>query len=127
MTELEELIRREHQAPVIGTLAYILFGPIMWALQLGIVYGGHTVICTSGAPAGFAQIIVLAITAFAALTLLAFLLGQRHAARFFGLLEETAGRRTYDSLSRIIGILSMIAIIWAGGTALLVTACVQGR
>ena len=127
MNELDDLIRRKHQAPVIGALVYILFGPILWVLQLAAVYGGHTLLCTGGAPLDLARLMVLATTIVAALILLAFLVAQRRAARFFGLLEDTSGRRTYDSLSRMIGILSMIAIIWAGGAALVVTACMQAR
>jgi hypothetical protein len=127
VSQLNELVRRKHQAPAAGTLAYILFGPILWGLQLIIIYAGHTLICTSGLPGSFARIMVLAVTAIAALVLLAFLSGQRPAGRFFGLVEDTPGRHTYDGVARTLGILAMVAIIWAGGTALVVASCVQAR
>ena len=127
MSELDPGIRRRHRAPATGTLAYILFGPILWGLQLFFIYAGHTLICAAGLQAGGGRIMVLAVTAVAALVLLAFLVGQRFAAGFFGLLEDTPGRRTYDSVSRTIGALAMIAIVWAGGAALVVASCVQAR
>jgi hypothetical protein len=127
MTELKELVQRQHQASAVGTLTYILFGLILWGLQLSAVYGGHTLICTSGLAGSLSQVMVLAVTAVAALVLFAFLIGQHAAARLFGLRDDTAGRRTYDRLSRIIGMLAMVAIIWTGGTALVVASCLQAR
>ena len=127
MGEHSDPMRRKDQASAIGTLAYMLFGPILWGLQLTIIYAGHTLMCAVDLPGSLVRIMVLAVTAVIALVLLAFLLGQGSAARFFGLPEHSAGRRTYDSVSRTMGILATVAIIWAGGTALVVASCVQAR
>ena len=127
MNERGDPVPPKDQAPAVGTLVYILFGPLLWGLQLAAIYAGHTLMCAVGLPGGVTRVMVLAVTAVVALVLLAFLIRQRFAARFFGLLDHTAGRRTYDSVSRTIGILALIAIAWAGGTVLVVASCVQAR
>lgn len=127
MSELEELVHKSRLAPAVGTLTYILFGPLLWSLQLTMVYGGHTLICTGGMPDAFGRLLVLAVSIALALVLVAFLFAHGAAARMFGLSGDTSGRLTYDRLSRLISYLALIAILWTGATALVVTACVQGR
>jgi hypothetical protein len=36
-------------------------------------------------------------------------------------------RRVYDRFARAVAVLATVAILWTGATALLVTACTQGR
>ena len=60
MTELNNLICKKHLASAVGTLTYILVGPLLWAIQLTTVYGGHTLVCTDGIPNGLGRLLVLA-------------------------------------------------------------------
>ena len=128
MSSVEEAEAAKKSGPsTTGTLLYILAGPINWALQFTAVYGGHTLACALGASAALATAMLIALTAAAAFAMVLFLLMQDRAARLSGLRENTAGRRSYDLTARVLAFLSLVAIIWTGGTALLLDACVQGR
>ena len=104
-----------------------MFGLLLWVFQLTVIYGGHVLACSQGGPAGLAVRIVYGATAVAALLLLCFVVWQGRAARLLGLTPAMADRRTYDRIALLIGVLSGIAILWTGATAIVVAACEQAR
>ncbi|MDN3722028.1 hypothetical protein QW131_29680 [Roseibium salinum] len=104
-----------------------MFGPLVWAGHLTIVYGGHTLLCLRGELAGVADVYVLTITAAAVLILGAFVFRIASWERVMGLLTGEDANRTTRRTARLLAILSLIAVLWSGATVGLVAACVQGR
>jgi hypothetical protein len=127
MSDPNRLLRETASPSTVGTLTYIMFGLLLWVLQLTVIYGGHVLVCSRSAPAELAGWIVYGATAVAALLLLGFVVWQSRAARLLGLTSAMADRRTYDRIALMIGALSGIAILWTGATAIVVTACEQAR
>ncbi|MGE0233033.1 MAG: hypothetical protein AB7O39_16070 [Flavobacteriaceae bacterium] len=111
----------------VGTLAFINAGPIIWAIHLTLIYGGHTLLCTPLQMREIAGPYVLAVTAAALLALGAFLLRPHFWASACGLPPTTADRPQYDSLARLLATLGVVAVAWAGATAFFLSACVAAR
>jgi hypothetical protein len=119
---------RDHARPsATGALAYLTLGPIIWAVQLTVVYGGHTLLCDAGAPPASSVTLVAATTAAAVLAVLAALLFRPALARRAGLGPDTSGRRTLEALARLLDLLSLIAIVWSGSAAAVLQACAAAR
>lgn len=115
------------QPSTTGTLFYLLFGLIVWAAQLTLLYGAHTLVCALGASTAINTVIVGSVTIIAAAALLLLLLFQNRAARICGLPPRAEDRGTYDAITRTVCLLSLIAVFWTGMTAVIIEACAQGR
>ncbi len=85
MNAWNHFFRTGTRASIVGTLAYMLFGPLTWAVQLTLVYGGHTLTCATGGGAALADWIVIAVSLVAALVVVVFLLMQDSMADVLGL------------------------------------------
>jgi hypothetical protein len=111
----------------IGTLAFILWGMIVWGLQFSASYAGHTLLCRIGAPAGTSALMVaaLAILAVAAIAPVAFF--PRAMARLAGIVMTDADRAHILTIGRVIAILSIIAAIWTATGIFLIGQCELGR
>lgn len=127
MSRTEDIVAEKSGPSTVGTLLYILAGLLAWALQFTAVYGGHTLVCALGASPALASAMVIVVTAATAVALALFLLMQDRSAWFFGLHEDTAGRASYDTISRLVGFLSLVAILWTGATVFVLNSCIQGR
>lgn len=110
-----------------GTLVFLMFGPLVWAGHLTLVYGGHTLVCLRGGMADAAGMYVLAVTVVAVLIVCSFIFQLERWARAMGLLTGEDANRTTHRIARLLAILSLIAVLWSGATVGLVSACVQGR
>lgn len=124
---LDELRNPEKGPGTVRTLVYIMIGPILWGLHFTVVYCGHTLACLFGFSESAILLGVVILTAAAGLVLVAALVMQDAFARLLGIGPEAAGRRTYDSFSRIAGLLSLVALVWTGSTVVILGSCVQGR
>jgi hypothetical protein len=101
---------------------WLLFGPAVWAVHFTLLYGAHTLLCAlaGGAATRVVPLVVITATA-AALAILTVPLVR----------APTSYRRPPpDPVSAFIRsttvwllVLSVIAVLWAGATALIVTAC----
>lgn len=111
-----------------STLFFITFGPLVWAGQLTLLYGGHTLICFYGGAALLADLLVIGISMPLALMLLVFIARPDRSARALQMrnLPPTRGR-PIGSIARLLAVLSLVAVLWTGSTAWLVSACTQGR
>ena len=110
----------------VGTLAYILSGPLVWALHLTVIYGGHTLACNQEGAGGTTAWLVIAATVTSLCILLPVAFSQRIAS-LFGVVEKTTDRPEYQALARSLAGLSAIAVIWSGAAVAFVTACTQVR
>lgn len=114
----------QHKRPsTVGTLVYLLLGLIIWAIQFTAIYMVHTLVCTVGAPASIASTFVFILSAAIAIALVVALINGDKLARVLGVGADAQGRTTYDGIFRLIAILSIVAIVWSGATALIVMAC----
>jgi hypothetical protein len=127
MSDLENLLRPRPEPSTLGTLAYLLLGPLAWALQLTLVYAGHTLVCSQGGSAALGDGLVIVVSAVLAVLVGSFLLFPLAVARVLGLTREMDARAAYDRIARVAGVLALVAIVWTGATAVLVEACAQGR
>ncbi len=127
MDRLDELLTPNPKPSTVGTLVYILFGPILWALQLAVIYGGHTLACSQGGTPATGEWLVYAASIVPGVVVLAFLVVQSPFARMMGLTRAMEDRKAYDRIAWVTALLSEFGIVWSGVTALVVTACTQGR
>ncbi|WP_187972819.1 hypothetical protein [Aquibium microcysteis] len=127
MSDLEKLLRPRPTPSTLGTLAYLLLGPLAWAMQLTLLYAGHTLFCSQGGSAALGDGLVIGVSAVLALLVGGFLLVPSAVARRLGLTREMDARAAYDRIAWMAGLLALVAILWTGTTAVLVEACVQGR
>jgi hypothetical protein len=114
---------RARRPSTVGTLVYLVLGLIVWAIQLTAIYMAHTLVCTIGAPASIASTFVFVLSAAIAIALVVALLNGDKVAVALGVAADARGRTTYDAIFRLIAVLSIIAIVWSGATALIVTSC----
>jgi hypothetical protein len=116
---------------IVGTLLFIHFGPIVWALHLGFSYAVHAAICEADErlPLGPAALpwLLGAGTVAAALAILAGLLlpdlvgTPLHAAR-----NGQTGAFV-SSLMRFLAVLSLLGVGYFGLSMLLVPICLPIR
>ncbi|WP_265518670.1 hypothetical protein [Nitratireductor luteus] len=123
MSEREDFFPPTRKPSTTGTLVYLMFGLLVWAAHLTIVYGGHTLLCALGFPPEAASWLVIAATAGAMLVVVCFLTWRKPWARMTSLPPD----RTIDLIARLIAILSLVDILWAGAAIAFVTSCSQGR
>lgn len=106
----------------IAALVYMLFGPLIWAGHLTLVYGAHTLICARNLGPGWASTVVYGVTAlglgilFAAM---AYAVSRRRAADAAG---ETVFRFEHDIMG-LMALLSAVGVAWGGLTAVFIGAC----
>jgi hypothetical protein len=105
---------------------FSLLGPLLWALHFGAVYGGQHVACAppvSLSPA-LIRIAIVVATLAAAAPLLAGAVAPQRVMNVFSLTGyEDATRRFLAGTMRILCLLSLFGVVWAGSAALLLGAC----
>ena len=123
---------REPEGSLTGTFAYVLLGPLTWAVHLMVIYGAQPILCTAATSGGLGidaiPVFVIAVTALAILVP-AVALWRPGAARR---LLRAAGRREselrfQDSAMRWLCLLSAAGILWAGAVAFVMQPCLQLR
>ena len=108
-------------------ILYMLFGPIVWAGHLTLIYGAHTLICARS-PDGpaWAATIVYSITAVGLAILVAAMalaVSRRRAAHAA---SDTVQQFEHDVMG-LMTLLSIFGVAWSGLTAVFITACTSLR
>ena len=115
----------------IGTLLYVMLGPIVWAAHLGVIYAFQSVACAVARDAVMADkatelsafvIAGATLVAFAALCLCA-VFRYRAAALFGAAAWPEIQQRAHASMMRSLVLLSAFAVAAQAGVALLVPTC----
>ena len=117
---------RAHEPSTLGTLAFILWGLIAWGLQFTTVYIGHTLLCALGAPPGMTDAAVAVLTAIAVIAILPVAAAPARAAALVGLKPDEDTLHLIV-IARAVALLSIVAALWTGATAIFIQACVLGR
>lgn len=102
-----------------------LIGPLVWAAHLGIIYGVQHVACSepvSLAPAWIVAAIIAATFAAAAPLLFA-VIAPRRFARLWSLNPGGDVMRFLFGTMRILSLLSLLGILWAGAAAGFIATC----
>lgn len=119
---------------MIGTLIFIMIGPILWAAQLTLIYGSQSSLCAFGIGVGADGGNALAAGIVVAATVLCMALGAVAMARpetSYGLIT---GAHVPDEqwgflirVMRVLAGLSLLAMFYAALGAVLLPACAQLR
>lgn len=119
---------------MIGTLIFILIGPILWAVQLTLIYGAQSSLCAFGVGVGANGSNALAAGTVIATTVVCMGLAALALIRPDGSYELITGthppgeqRRFLVGVLRALGGLSLLAMLYAGLGAALLPACAQLR
>ncbi|KXF76599.1 hypothetical protein ATN84_11100 [Paramesorhizobium deserti] len=120
--------------PVAGAILYLLIGPIVWAAHLLLVYGPQSALCafritgTAAVDPWLISVLVAGVTVIAMAAVGLTLWRPRRMARLFRFNAASDGDRSFViSVMRILGVLSLFGIAWAGATTLLLDPCAQLR
>lgn len=112
----------------LGTLIFLMWGLIVWGLQFTAVYVGHTWLCAMGAAPVLADLLVAALTVLAIAVILPVAIAP---AQMAGLAGYRAGdlddARSLFLIARAIALLSLVAAVWTGATAIFIQACELAR
>jgi len=121
-------------APIAGAILYLLAGPIIWAAHLLLVYGPQSALCAfrvtgmAAAEPWLISALVAGVTVLAMAAIALILWRPRRTARFFRFDTASDGQRSFViSVMRLLAVLSLIGIAWAGATTLLLAPCAQLR
>ena len=119
--------QRRHAASIVWLAAYLLAGPLIWAVQFSTVYALHALACATqpegvGSWLSLSMMIVTVAAVAAALAVLLFGRLIRRMIRISSSNNES-GRSAYGVLSNLLIVLSIIAISWSGLTIALLEAC----
>ncbi|MEF3077040.1 hypothetical protein V2P20_18590 [Methylobacter sp. Wu1] len=110
----------------VGILLITLAGPLIWGVHFGMVYALHHFICllTGNSAAFWAQSAIIAATLAALLALLLAVFKPEIIQRLVR--YETAQKISQSFLTgvmRLMALLSVFGVLWAGSAALLLPAC----
>jgi hypothetical protein len=111
---------------MIGILFAVLFGPLVWAAHLLVLYGTHALACaaagrTTGTPTLLVAVFVPATALALVLAALPLLLPQRFAGLLYP--HEAEENRFLLSLMRWLAGLSLTAVVANGIAMLMVPTC----
>lgn len=119
------------QRPVWPTIFDVLFGPIVWAAHLTLIYGLQSVACALASPLAPALFgldpVQLAIAALTAAALLAIAGRAAVARRPVGNTGEGELAAFLDAVMLLLALFSAFGIAGQGGVALIIPACLPLR
>lgn len=110
-----------------GTAFAVLFGPLVWAAHLAVLYGAHATVCAGASAAGgsagpIVPLLALATAIALALVSLPLAFPAGFASRFSVRATEGEGRFLL-SLMRWLAGLSVVAVVANGIALLIVPPC----
>lgn len=125
----------EDPAGVAPALIYLLVGPLLWAGHLFSSYALQSMLCALGITGTASveplliELVVAAITAAVAAALLFALWRPHRTARLLRAADFLDGENGafMVSVMRLLSALSLVGVLWAGATLLLLQACPQLR
>jgi len=123
MTQDGSLLRR---------MLFLLFGPLVWALHLGLAYAGHASLCAAGERLGLGPgalpWLLGGLTLAALLALLAALLRPAALRGLLRVAPLSEGEEVFaQATMRLLSLLSLFAIGCAAIVLLAVPSCLQLR
>lgn len=118
---------------LVGTLVYLLIGPLGWGLHLTAIYSLTTLLCalaTRGNPSlvGAVGPVILLATVVAGAVVALSALKPETPRRLLGVRTGAAHQSAFlDRAMRLLAVLSLIAIAWGGATVTIIGPCAQLR
>lgn len=118
-----------------AALLYLLFGPLIWAAHMFLVYALQSALCafritglTNVSPL-LIQAVVGVVTALAAAALVLALARTQNSARWFRAADFLEGKNGpfMIGVMRLLAVLSLTGVLWAGAAVLLLQPCAQLR
>lgn len=109
----------------VGTLIYLLAGPLTWGLHFTVIYGAQSTLCAVGGAPDRAVALVMAIATITALALLAGIVARPdHVAAALGAGDWAPPVRLFQRrVMVLLAILSAFGIAGAGLAATFLPAC----
>lgn len=118
------------EGSIAGSLVFLTFGPIVWAVHLGITYAGHAALCAVG-PAetgGALPVLLWVATLIALATLVVALARPALIRRLFRAMPETSPEAGFaTTVMRFLSALSLLGVTFAGLAMLVLPLCQQLR
>jgi len=117
----------------IGTLIFILTGPLLWAGHLTAIYGSQSSMCAFGVGTsdGGQNLLVsgiIGVVTLAFVALIGVAMARPHTVLGWLARREPPPDRTFLTwVMRLLAALSALAIIYAGAAAIILPACAQLR
>jgi hypothetical protein len=119
------------RSEIVGTLLFILFGPIVWALHLGISYAAHAALCAAGDRLPLAQSDLpwlLGATTIGSLLFIALaVLAPAVIRRTLGAVRDEEEAWFATALMRGLGLLSLAGVVYFGLSMMIVPLCLPLR
>jgi hypothetical protein len=117
----------------IGTLLYLLAGPLLWAAHLTVIYGSQSSLCafdigeTAAGNNSLATTVILVATAVCIGLVVAMTLRPQSIFGWLALGEVSPDRPFLVWAMRLLSALSVLAILYVGLAAIILPACAQLR
>lgn len=118
---------RRREPSTIGTLVFVMWGLIVWGVQFTAIYLGHTWFCALGASPAATTALAAILTAVAAAAILPVAWAPSRPAALVGLDRPDDDQRHLLLIARVVALLSIIAALWTGATAIAIGACELAR
>jgi hypothetical protein len=112
---------------LVGTILYLLLGPIVWAVHFTIIYSTHALLCERGLAGGplDARLIIAVATGIGLVISIAATLAGWRSRRAN---RDTQGVSAFQrDVMSLLALLATIGIAFGGATALFVTPCLLLR
>lgn len=121
----------KRQASIVGTLVFMLFGPLVWGAQMTLAYATHAALCAAGdrLPLGAGALpVVLGGVSVVALVVLGMALAwPAPLRRWLRAPGDTEEGQFAQAVMRLLGLLALFGSVFLGITMLLVPLCMQVR
>ncbi|WP_338721248.1 hypothetical protein [Devosia sp. XK-2] len=120
---------RTSSRQMIGTLVFLIFGPVLWAANLTVIYGAQSSLCAFGAlpPAAIALLIGAATLALVAAAILALIWPAGLFHRLTGVSAPAEQWPFLSGVMRLLAGLSVLAMIYFGAAILVMPTCAPLR
>jgi len=114
----------------VGTVLIALIGPLMiWALHFSVVYGAHHLVCAAlaGNSVGFGMQTAVSVATVAALLALLLLIVKPDVVLRMKRDEAMPknSRLFLTDVMRLLALLSLFGVLWAGSAAFFFPACMS--
>lgn len=121
-----------HDGSLVRRLLFLLFGPLVWALHLGLAYATHAAVCAAGGRLGLAvgtlPWLLGGVTLTALLALAAAFLRPAVLRRLLRMAPVSRNEETFaTSLMRLLTLLSLAAVSYATLVLLTLPSCLELR
>nr|CAD6438782.1 hypothetical protein REQ54_04750 [Rhizobium sp. Q54] len=124
----------DRETSVAGAILFMLIGPIAWAGHFLLVYGGQAALCAfqnSGIfilPQIYGSVLVVAVTVLVGAQLTYAAWKPESVARILRFDADEHDSQVFASrVMRLLTLLSLFGVFWAGAAAFFIDACGLGR